>query len=79
MTERPWLNQGTDLVSSRVYALIFNGLTGALRDFMPLSERERVTSAIYDALADGGVEVRLTSGLDRLRAASADLESEDKP
>jgi len=57
-----WAPKGMDPVSRRVYALIFNGLSGALKDFMLLSERARVAAAIYDSLVDGGIEVRLRDG-----------------
>lgn len=71
----PWLNRGTDPVSRRVYALIFNGLTGALTDFMPLSERERLSSAIYDSLRTGGVEVHVEDGLAKLASVSREIEA----
>lgn len=79
MSEPP-LNAGTDPASSRVYALIFNGLThglAAVDRFVALSEREAVTRAIYDALRTGGVEVRLTDGLEHLRQVAVDQPKED--
>lgn len=71
------LNLGTEPVSRRVYALIFNGLTLALtaEQWMPLDERERVTAAIYDALSAGGIEVRLADGLERLRRVADEIAS----
>jgi len=72
---RPWLNPGTDPVSERVYSLIFNGLTAGLTEFMPLSERARVSEAIYKSLRQGGIEVRLSDGLARLREASGKSEA----
>lgn len=53
-----------DPVSRNVYALIFNALTEALNDdqWMPLSERERITASIYDHLREAGVDVRLAGG-----------------
>lgn len=77
---RPYLNPGTDPVSQRTYALIFNGLTKALtaEQWMPLSERSRVAAAIFDELRSGGVEVRLTSGLERLRAVAPTAGATDR-
>ncbi len=73
--DRPWMNPGTDPVSERVYSLIFTGLTGALTDFMPLSERARVSEAVYESLRAGGVEVRIGDGLARLRDVAAEAEA----
>lgn len=56
------INRGSDPASERVYSLIFNGLTAGVNQFMPLSERERVTEVIYDTLRRGGVEVRFGDG-----------------
>jgi hypothetical protein len=67
----PWMNRGDDPVSTRVYALIFNGLTLSLRSFMPLSERERMTTTIYESLRTGDIEVRLVDGLEKLRETAA--------
>lgn len=67
---RPWANPETDPIARRVNALIFNGLTGALTEFMPLSERARVADAIHASLRDGGVTFGVVDGLARLREAS---------
>jgi hypothetical protein len=72
--DRPWLNPGSDPVSERVYSLIFNGLTAALTDFMPLTERARVSEAIYESLRTGGIEVRFGDGLAKLREAAAEVQ-----
>lgn len=59
------INRGTDGVSRNVYALIFNGITRASAEkdgfdsWLPLSERERFTEAVYAELAAGGIEFRL--------------------
>lgn len=58
-------NRGTDSISKSVYALIFNGITHASstatdeRDWIRLSERERIAQAVYDELRGGGIEFRL--------------------
>ena len=71
----PPINRGTDSLSRRVYALIFNGLTAGLGErFIPLSERERITETVYEQLRTGGVEVRLADGLEHLRQVAASLE-----
>ena len=67
------MNRGTDPVSQRVYALIFNGVTRASstaedeRDWIRLSERERIAEAVYEELRNGGVEIQIEDGLDVLR------------
>jgi hypothetical protein len=63
------INPGSDPVSQRAYGLIFNGLSRALSEaqWMPLSERARVSRAIYDELRTGGLEVRFVDGLEYLR------------
>lgn len=59
------INRGTDGLSRTVYALIFNGITRASssatndRDWIRLSERERITQAVYAELAAGNIEFRL--------------------
>lgn len=79
-TDRAPSNRGTDPTSQRVYALIFNGVTrgtvGA-GQFMLLSDRERVASAVYEELASGGVSFRVEDGLDRLRRVAAELNDQD--
>jgi hypothetical protein len=65
--DRPWLNPHTDPAAQRAYGLIFNGLTGALTEFMPLPERARLAQAIFASLVDGGVEFRTKDGLAALR------------
>lgn len=76
------INQGTDPVSQRVYALIFNGLTRACcsadeHDWMRLSERERLAAAVYAELREGGIEIRLADGLAVLRAVNDRLVAEE--
>ncbi|MDH6460131.1 hypothetical protein M2302_000282 [Micromonospora sp. A200] len=70
------VNPHADPVSERAYSLIFNGLTAALREdqWMPLSERARVSQAIYDSLRTGGLEVRFVDGLEMLRLVSMTME-----
>lgn len=52
-------------VSQRIRALIFNGVTAASssapdeRDWMRLSERERIAEAVYAELRAGNIEFRL--------------------
>lgn len=60
------INRGTDGLSQRVYALIFNGITRASSvatdrhdGWLPLSERERYAEAVYAELAAGNIEFRL--------------------
>jgi hypothetical protein len=72
--QRPWANPQADPISKRAYALIFNGLTGALTEFMPLSQRARVSEAIFASLRDGGIEFGVVDGLAKLRAANAEVE-----
>lgn len=54
-----------DSLSKRVYALIFNGITRASssatddRDWIRLSERERIAEAVYAELRAGNIEFRL--------------------
>jgi hypothetical protein len=68
------INPGADGTSRAVFSLIFNGLSQALNEeqWMPLSERMRVASVIYEVLRAGGVEIRLT-GLDRLRQVASEI------
>lgn len=70
------INRGSDPISTLVYALIFNAVTAAVTDehFMLLSERERVTAAIYDTLRGAGVEIRIRDGLEHLRQVAVDLD-----
>jgi hypothetical protein len=56
----------TDSTSERVYALIFNGITRASSaatnrhdGWLPLSERERLTQAVFAELRAGNIEFRL--------------------
>jgi hypothetical protein len=71
------INRGADPISQRVYALIFNGVTRASssatdeRDWIRLSERERIAEAVYAELRAGGIEIRLADGLEALREVSA--------
>lgn len=67
------INLGTDPISRRVYALIFCGITRGQTDEhrLPLSQRERLTVAVYDELRAGGVEVRMADGLEQLRQVDA--------
>lgn len=60
------INRGTDDLSRRVYALIFNGIThassvatGRHDGWLPLSERTRYAEAVYAELAAGNIEFRL--------------------
>jgi hypothetical protein len=52
-------------LAERVYALIFNGITHASstatdeRDWIRLSERERIAEAVYAGLRAGNIEFRL--------------------
>jgi hypothetical protein len=52
-------------IGQTVYALIFNGVTRASssatdeRDWIRLSERERIAEAVYAELAAGNIEFRL--------------------
>jgi hypothetical protein len=71
------INRGTDPLSQRVYALIFNGITRGQADeyWMPLSVRERLTAAVYDELLSGGVEVRMADGLAELRRVNDEIEA----
>ncbi|MEU4558555.1 hypothetical protein AB0F72_09195 [Actinoplanes sp. NPDC023936] len=52
-------------IASRVHALIFNGITRASstatdeRDWIRLSERERIAEAVYAELRAGNIEFRL--------------------
>lgn len=54
-----------DKLSARIHALIFNGITRASssatddRDWIRLSERERIARAVYDELRLGNIEFRL--------------------
>lgn len=55
----------TDSISQRIHALIFNGITRASssatddRDWIRLSERERIAEAVYAELRAGNIEFRL--------------------
>lgn len=77
------LNRGTDPVSQRVYALIFNGVTRASstaadeRDWIRLGERERITECVYAELREGGIEIRLADGLAFLRDVNARLAAQN--
>ncbi|MCW2768523.1 MAG: hypothetical protein JWO11_4482 [Nocardioides sp.] len=57
------MTQPADSLSERIHALIFNGITRASAqraDFwMPLTERERMTQAVYAELRAGNIEFRL--------------------
>lgn len=59
------INRGTNPISQRVYALIFNGITRASSaatdeaDWIRLSERERIAEAVYAELWSGNIEFRL--------------------
>lgn len=54
-----------DALSQRIHALIFNGVTRASsstadeRDWIRLTERERIARAVYDELRRGDIEFRL--------------------
>lgn len=67
-SQAPTDRADTDPLSQRVHALIFNGLTGAITEFMPLSERTRVSEAVYESLRAGGVEARLAVNVDQVEA-----------
>jgi hypothetical protein len=78
------INRGDNPVAKLVYALIFNGVTHASstaaeeRDWIRLSERERIADAVYNELRASGIEVRLPDGLASLRDVSARLAAESK-
>jgi hypothetical protein len=77
------INRGTDPVSRRVYALIFNGVTRASstaddeQDWIRLSERERIAAAVYNELMSGGVAMSCVDGLEQLRRAAEILARRD--
>lgn len=52
-----------DEASRRAFSLIVNTLGAALKDeqWMPLSERVRISENIYDALVNGGAEIRVAA------------------
>lgn len=61
----PAAEQQDSLLSQRIRALIFNGITHASsmaaheHDWIRLSERSRIADAVYSELAAGGIEFRL--------------------
>jgi hypothetical protein len=67
-------------IADRVYALIFNGITHASstaadeRDWIRLSERERLAEAVYAELRAGNIEFRL--GPLALLADAAEIEQD---
>ena len=69
-----------DKLSARIHALIFNGITRASssaaddRDWIRLSERERIAEAVYAELRAGNIEFRL-GGL-ALLAEAVETEAE---
>jgi hypothetical protein len=77
------INRGTDGLSQRVYALIFNGITQSSssatdeRDWIRLSERERIAAAVYAELRAGNIEFRM-GGLALLAEVSEFEEFRDK-
>lgn len=72
MTAVP-INRGTDPLSQRVYALIFNGVSRGRLGFISLSEREQIAEAVYAELREGGLEIRIADGLEVLRDVNARL------
>jgi hypothetical protein len=71
-------------VGETVYALIFNGVTAASsaatdeRDWIRLSERERIAEAVYASLRAGNIEFRL-GGLALLARVAAGQPAEGEP
>jgi hypothetical protein len=59
------VTQPADPLSERIHALIFNGITHASstatdeRDWIRLSERERIAQAVFAELRAGNIEFRL--------------------
>lgn len=68
------INRGTDPLSQRLYAHIFNGVSAANGrggPFMSLSYREQVADAVYAELAASGMAIITRKGLaDLARVAS---------
>lgn len=59
------MSQPSDNITARVHALVFNGISAASsaatdkRDWIRLTERERIAQAVLDELRAGNIEFRL--------------------